>query len=437
MSGGSLRLRLLAAAAISIAVALFLAGLALVQLFEQQVRDRVLYELNNDLLQLAGAIEVATGGGVSVGRRLADPRFEEPYGGRYWRIDFASPGEVAPQEPLRSRSLWDADLDPAKPLQGPGGERLVEVKRQIKVAAKDKELPLWLTVAANEDEVNVPLVRFRNQLILSLSLIGAALTLAAWVQVSVGLSPLVTLRRQLAAIRGGQSQHLSGDFPTELAPLVDELNDVLDMREKSLERARRRAGDLAHGLNTPLTVLSAIARDIRKRKLVKQSEEIEEQADAMRGHVERALAQARLSTGRRHVATPLRPAIEKVVAALVRLPNGNELDWDLQIPADATVPLEGGDLTELLGNLLDNARKWAENRVKIHYETPLLSIEDDGPGVPQTELGRIGERGRRFDESKQGSGLGLSIVEDIADLYGLAVTYGRSGLGGLRVAIRV
>ncbi len=437
MRGGSLRLRLLAAAAISIAVALFLAGLALVQLFEQQVRDRVLYELNNDLLQLAGAVEVATDGGVSVGRRLADPRFEEPYGGRYWRIDLAAPGEASPQEPLRSRSLWDADLDPAKPVQGPEGERLVQVQRLIKLAAKDRELPLWLTVAANEDEVKVPLERFRNQLILSLSLIGAALTLAAWVQVSVGLSPLATLRRQLAAVRGGQSQHLSGEFPTELAPLVTELNDVLDMREKSLERARRRAGDLAHGLKTPLTVLSAIARDIRKRKLVKQSEEIEEQADTMRRHVERALARARLSTGRSHVATPLRPAIDKVVAALARLPKGDELDWDVHIPADATVPLEAGDLTELLGNLLDNARQWAKNRVKIHYEVPLLTIEDDGPGVPEAEFGRIGERGRRFDESKQGSGLGLSIVGDIADLYGLSVTYDRSGLGGLRVAIRV
>jgi signal transduction histidine kinase len=133
----------------------------------------------------------------------------------------------------------------------------------------------------------------------------------------------------------------------------------------------------------------------------------------------------------------LLPATGKVVAALARLPKGDELDWDVHILADATVPLEAGDLTELLGNLLDNARQWAKNRVKIHYEVPLLTIEDDGPGVPEAELGRIGERGRRFDESKQGSGLGLSIVGDIADLYGLSVTYGRSGLGGLRVAIRV
>lgn len=437
MTVGSLQLRLLAAAAISIAAALFLAGLALVNLFEQQVRDRVLYELNNDLLQLAGAIEVAADGSLSVGRRLADPRFEQPYGGRYWRIDLAAPGEASPQEPLRSRSLWDADLDPAKPLQGPEGEPLVQVQRQIMVAAKDKEFPVWLTVAANESEVDVPLGVFRNQLILSLTLIGAALTIAAWVQVSVGLSPLAALRRQLAAVRSGQLQHLSGDFPTEVAPLAAELNDVLDMREKSLERARRRAGDLAHGLKTPLTVLSAIARDIRKRKLVRQSEEIEEQADNMRRHVERALARARLSTGRSHAATPLRPAVDKVVAALVRLPKGDELDWDVRIGADAAVPLEAGDLTELLGNLLDNARQWAKTRIKIHYEAPLLTVEDDGPGVPQSELGRIGERGRRLDETKQGSGLGLSIVGDIADLYSLTVTYGRSALGGLRVAIRV
>ena len=436
MKSGSLRLRLFAAAAISIAVALSLTGFAIVSLFERQVRERVRTELENDLLQLAGSIEVQAGGGVVASRRLADPRFEEPYGGRYWRIDFAAPGQKADREPLQSRSLWDVDLDRVNPT-GPEGGPLITVSRQIALSVKDRQLDLWLTVAAHEEEVQRPIGQLRDQLMASLTLIGIVLALGAWIQVTVGLSPLVTLRRRLADVRTGQAAMLSGEFPLEVAPLVAELNDVLDMREKSLERARRRAGDLAHGLKTPLTVLTSIARDLRKRRLRSQADDIDEQAEAMRRHVERALARARLSTGRGHVMTQLRPAAEKVVSAMQRLPQGNDLDWDIHIAADAALPLEAGDLTELFGNLLDNARQWAKARVRVRYEAPALTIEDDGPGVPGAELNHISERGRRLDESRQGSGLGLSIVADIADLYGLGVDYGRSELGGLKVTIRV
>ena len=436
MSRGSLRLRIFAGAAISIALALFLTGLALVQLFERQVRARVVTELENDLLQLAGVVEVDATGAVKIGRTLADPRFDEPYGGRYWRIDFAQLGQPSAHEPLRSRSFWDFDFDPENPL-GPEGEKLIVVTRQISIDNKGVALPMWLTVAAHDDEVQRPLGQMRDQLILSLLLIGSVLTLGAWIQATVGLSPLVTLRRQLADVRSGLAQRLTGDFPTEVAPLVSELNDVLDMRAKSLERARRRAGDLAHGLKTPLTVLSAIARDVRGRKLPEQAAEIEEQSDAMYRHVERALARARLSSGRGHAATDLRVAADRVIATLQRLPGAEDLEFDIHMLPDSKLPLENSDLTELLGNLLDNARKWTKSRVKIRYVPPLLTIEDDGPGVPDEELASIAERGRRLDETKQGSGLGLSIVQDIADIYGLSITYGRSDMGGLKVEIRV
>lgn len=436
MSSGSLRLRIFAGAAISIAAALFLTGLALVQLFERQVRAQVVTELENDLLQLVGIVEVAADGSVKVGRPIADPRFEEPYGGRYWRIDFAAPGEPQRHEPLRSRSLWDADLDPMAPV-GPQGEKLIVAARQISIDNKGVPLKLWLIVAAHDAEVQRPLNQLRDQLILSLVLIGTVLTLGAWVQATVGLSPLQTLRREVADVRSGLAQRLSGEFPTEVAPLVSELNDVLDLREKSLERARRRAGDLAHGLKTPLTVLSSIARDVRAHGLPLQAAEIEEQSETMYRHVERALARARLSSGRGHGATDLRAVADKVIATLQRLPEAEDLDFDIHVLPDSKVPIEHDDLTELLGNLLDNARKWAKSRVKLRYAPPLLTIEDDGPGVPDEELNHIAERGRRLDESKQGSGLGLSIVEDIADIYGLSIGYGRSPLGGLKVEIRV
>ena len=233
MSSGSLRLRIFAGAAISIALALFLTGVALVQLFERQVRARVVAELENDLLQLVGVVEFGADGKVSVKRTLADPRFGEPYSGRYWRIDFAGPGAAATRQPMRSRSLWDADLDPANP-QGPEGEKLVVVAREISLDNGGKPLALWLTVAAHDDEVQRPLEQLRDQLVLSLGLIGSVLTLGAWIQATVGLSPLVTLRHRLADVSSGE--------PRAAASVVHRqpgANADADRDESALQAARR------------------------------------------------------------------------------------------------------------------------------------------------------------------------------------------------------
>lgn len=435
MTTGSLRLRLLLAAAISIAFALFLTGLAMVQLYEREMRNRVRDDLGNTLTQILGNLSADQNGALSVDD-LADPRLREPYGGRYWQIDFSPPGQPPAREALRSQSLWDYVLDPARPV-GPEGEALITVSREISVDTAKGPQKLWITTAAHEEEVQRPLAQLRDQLLVSLSIIFALLTLAAWVQVRVGLSPLATLRQRLSRVSSGQETVLSGPFPTEVAPLVGELNDVLTARAASLERARRRAGDLAHGLKTPLTVLQGIARELRRLDLGAQASDIDEQVEEMRRHVERALARARLSTGRGHATTPLRPAVEKIAGALQRLPETEELEWEIHIPAGATVPLEPGDLNELLGNLLDNARKWAKAQVRLRYAGQVLAIEDDGPGVDDGDLPKIAERGKRLDESRQGSGLGLSIVADIADIYGFEVNYGRSELGGLKVEIRV
>jgi signal transduction histidine kinase len=436
MRRGSLRLRLFVAAAVSIAIALTLTGLALVRLFEAQVRERVVNGLENDLLQLAGSIQLATDGSLSVTQQLADPRYQEPFGGRYWRIDIVpAEGEKAP-EPLRSRSIWDSDIDRENAI-GPEGEALVMAERELTIERSGTILNISMVAAAHEEEIQSPLLELRDQLILSLVIIGTVLAIGAWIQVTVGLRPLEHLRGQIAAIRTGSARTLGGSYPDEVYPLVSELNDVLELREKSLERARRRAGDLAHGLKTPLTILSSVARDLRKAKQTPQANEIDEQADAMLRHIDRALARARLSSGRGHAATDLQPAVDRVIDALQRLPGSEDLVFDSEVAEGAKVPIEQGDLTELLGNLLDNARKWAKSRVRFQFSDGLLVIEDDGPGVAEDQLQLISERGRRLDETKQGSGLGLSIVEDIADIYGLSVSFSRSGLGGLRVEVRL
>ena len=217
---------------------------------------------------------------------------------------------------------------------------------------------------------------------------------------SVGLRPLRVLKNQLGAIRAGKAQRLSGDFPDEVNPLVTELNDVLDKRDASLERARRRAGDLAHGLKTPLTILTAIARALRREGRADAASDIDEQSAAMERHVERALARARLSSGKGHMAAALRPAVERVTAALAKLPDAENLNFEIEVPPDATIRIEQGDLTELLGNLLDNARKWAASTVRVSFSGNVLAVDDDGPGVAEQELLRLGGRGVRLDETK-------------------------------------
>ncbi len=435
MRTGSLRLRLLVVAALSIAVALFAAGFALVALFEQQVRDRVMQELKNDLLQLVGAIEISDKGEIKIIRALADPRFETPFGGKYWRIERVDPSPTSITHSLRSRSYWDSEISSANSHLGPEGELLVTAERTVSIANKLGSTSLHLIVGAHDDEITSPIVSFRNQLVLYLSLIGIALTCAAWVQVSIGLRPLRTLRNQLSGLRTSHTKRLEGKFPTEVEPLVLEFNDVLNLRDESLERARHRAGDLAHGLMTPLTILSVIARDLNRRNLATQGSEIDEQVKSMRDHVERDLMRARLSSGRGRDLTNLAEAVDGVLSTLQRLPDSNKINWINSVPVNTVVPLERSDLLELLGNVLDNARKFTKSRVQIGFVDESLVIEDDGPGVSDAELSSILQRGGRLDESSLGFGLGLAIVEDIAELYELELNFGRSPLGGLRVEL--
>jgi signal transduction histidine kinase len=431
MSRGSLRLRLLAAALVFITLALLLAGLAIARLFHGEVEQRVMRELDAYILQLAGALEADNSGKLTLARQLADPRFDRPFGGLYWEVRADDPPQA-----LVSRSLWDGKLELGADGRGldPEGTPIVSSSRDITLPAGDKRLKVRLVAATHAAEIDNAVAAFRASLIWSLALIGAALMAAAWLQVGIGLGPLAALHRKLAAIRAGKAKNLYGDFPNEVAPLVDEFNAVLAAQDTSLARARGRAGDLAHGLKTPLTVLSAIAQSLAKSR-PKESGEIAEQVDAMRRHVERQLARARLSTGKSVSATDLHEVIDRVIGAMKRAPRGDRVDWQSKMAIGAAVPMERQDLIELLGNLLDNARKWAKSTVHIGFADGALRIEDDGPGVPDDKTGSILERGIRLDETAQGSGLGLAIVHDIVELYGLSLSLGRSSLGGLAVTI--
>jgi signal transduction histidine kinase len=440
MKSGSLRLRLLLAAAVSIALALGLAGFGLTILFQRYVERRVAQELSDHLLQLAAGIQVASDSKITVAHELADPRFNQPFSGLYWQVD-ANGTDIA-----RSRSLWDEKLDMPSPpkgfedvhlhrITGPGGASLFAEERYAVVTVDGKEQPLVITVGLDEEEIEEAVTAFSRDLMLSLAVLGVALIAAAWLQVSIGLRPLELLRTSLERVRSGAAARLEGTFPSEVQPLAAEVNGLLAARDDELLRARQRAGDLAHGLKTPLTVLSAISRDVASAGLIAQARDVEAQTEHMRRHIERELARARLASGHASALTPVRMTLERLIEAIKRAPRGEDLVWMVNVPAGTQAAIERGDLTELLGNLLDNARKWARTRVEICLQDDALVIGDDGPGVPRGKTAHVLERGTRLDEATQGSGLGLAIVRDIAETYGLSVSLARSPLGGLEVTI--
>ncbi len=444
MTRRSLRLRLLAMALISTTGALILSGVGLVVLFERHVEQRVDGELETYLRQIAGNIVFGPAEAISVARAPADPRFDEPLSGLYWQVVDEARGEA-----IRSRSLWDTRLAlPADGLDastahrhllpGPGQATLIVRERAVTYAVGSTKKTLRIAVAVDSAEVRAAAWAFAGDLAPSLAVLGVTLLGAAWLQVQVGLRPLETVRRGVGAIRSGARGRLPADYPDEVLPLVEEVNNLLEAQDKTIERARAAAGDLAHGLKTPLTVLGADARLLRECGEAEIAADIEDLAETMRRHVERTLAKARLRRSR-GAATTLAPLVERLATTIRKTPAGKPLAWEVEISPPLRVALDPDDLAEVLGNLLDNAAKWAAARVRIaattEAATVTIVVEDDGPGIPETEREAALKRGVRLDQATTGSGLGLAIAGDVLEASGGALRLDESALGGLKAII--
>ncbi|WP_262266483.1 sensor histidine kinase [Microvirga yunnanensis] len=448
MRHGSLRLRLLAVGAVSIILALAIAGFGLLLLFERHVERRMAAELGSHLNQLVSGLARAEGGTPDVGSSLAEPRFLQPLSGLYWQVTEEATGMV-----LRSRSLWDATLTlpsdlPAAgevhqhTIPGPGGASLLAVERRITLPARLGGGTIRAAVAVDRAEVHAAGLAFASDLVPSLALLAAVLIAAAWVQVGVGLRPLDLVRGRLAQVRSGAADRLGADFPDEVRPLAAEVDHLLDAQEEAIARARARAADLAHGLKTPLTVLGADAEELRARGDTRLADEIETITAGMRRHVERELVRARTGLRARSGSIqPVRPVVEQVVGVLRRTPQGQKLTWEIEAADGLGVRMDAQDLAEILGNLAENAATWAAGTVRIvgqrEGNAVTLRIEDDGPGVPDDRIDAVLARGGRLDETRPGTGLGLAIVGDLVEAYGGSLSLRRSALGGLLAEVRL
>ncbi|AWI81743.1 MAG: ATP-binding protein [Betaproteobacteria bacterium HGW-Betaproteobacteria-13] len=442
---GSLRFRLLAGSLVWILAALTLSGFFLADLFREHVAARVHAELRVQLDQLTANVEVGDELRPKLLSALSDPRLQKPYSGLYWQVDGEGANGVGL---LRSRSLWDTVLTvPADHLDdgqlhrhligGPGGAMLVMMERVVR-PADHPDLPLRLIVAVDEQTMEGPVREFVGLLVLALCILAAGLAAAVFIQVWAGLAPLRRLRSALADVRDGRARALEGRFPDEVHPLVDEFNAVLGRDAEVVMRARTQAGNLAHAVKTPLAILAnaAAAEDSALARLVA------EQVGAARRQVDYHLARARAAAAVQvpGVRTPLRPALEALLRVMRRLHPDQALSVEWRGAAgDAVFRGEEQDLQEMLGNLLDNACKWAASRVDVKVSVIgqglVVSIDDDGPGLAPEARQAVFERGVRTDELVPGSGLGLGIVDDLARLYGGAVVLEASPGGGLRAVL--
>ncbi|UGY02259.1 sensor histidine kinase [Bradyrhizobium quebecense] len=445
MRWASLRLRLVAGGMIAILVALGVAGAGLVLLFQRHVSRTMAADLDVHLRQLLAGIDIGSDGRLVITRQPADPRFEEPLSGLYWQVTDDR------DQMLRSRSLWDTTLrlPPDEPgpsevhqheVNGPGDARVLVAERSVLMTAGDRRMRVRATVASDLSRAAVAVKAFAKDLSVALGLLALVLAIATSIQVGLGLRPLALLRRGISDIRAGRLRHLPTAVPSEVEPLVEEVNALLDAQGREIMRSRGRAADLAHGFKTPLAALIADAARLRERGDSKMAQDIEAVADSMSRYVDRELALARLRSGARNTeaaVTELYPLLSSLLTTLARTPYGEGVRFERSVPEGLRIPLDRTDLAEVLGNLLENAARHAKARVSITAIAEPLSVvvEDDGEGIPKEQIVRVLERGGRLDEQGSGTGLGLAIVQDVLEAYGWRVQITRSELGGARVTI--
>ncbi|WP_181704154.1 sensor histidine kinase [Chthonobacter albigriseus] len=444
----SLALRLVVSAAIWSAIALAGAGFLLSELYRTSLERSFDARLAVYQKTLAGRVAAAGEGEAPDLENLGEPRFILPLSGWYWLVRDPGTGFVT----ASSRSLFGELLEVPEPPRdgtvagsyviGPSSTELRLVVQRVRIGA-DRQLDV--AVAGNADELKADIAAFQLRVFLTLTVFALGLVFATVLQVYLGLKPLETMRASLAAIRQGRAVRLEGEMPREIAPLAQELNALIEANSAIVERARSHVGNLAHALKTPLSVILNEARAEDTPVAVK----VAEQVGVMKAEVDRYLDRARMAAERRFVGTTaeVMRSVDGVAAVLRRAYPDKGLRIATEGPATLKVRMERRDLDELVGNLMDNACKFGRSEVRATVSAepdgaagrPMVTIrvEDDGPGVPDDRMPDVLRRGRRLDESVPGSGLGLSIVDELVEVYGGRLAFTRSDLGGLAVSVQL
>lgn len=441
MTGRSVNRRLMLGATLWIAAALLITGFVLTGLFRNHVEISFDAEVHDQLEELLALADVDLNGKAFLTRHPVEPRFNRPLSGWYWEI--LTEGGLLD----RSRSLWDQRITAPEQLSmehevafyvdGPRDATLRAMARSYTLP--DATAPITILVAGPASDIEKATRAFAGILAVALSLLGLGLIAAAFLQIRYGIRPLIQMREELAQVRAGRATRMVGPFAAEIEPLAEELNGLLDHNMEILERARTQAGNLAHALKTPLAVLLNEANHMDGRA----ADIIRNETSLMHDQINRHLSKARAagSRGVLGVRADLGETTLALKRTLLRIYEDKGLEIDLHGNDGLFFQGERQDLDEMLGNLMDNACKWAKSRVRMQGRQEggwlLLSVEDDGPGIPETSLSEVIDRGRRLDETTPGSGLGLAIVRDVAELYEGKLELDRSPMGGLAARLKL
>lgn len=444
----SVRGRLALVSAIVIALVLTTAGVLLVVLFESYIERRVAQELYSRVIDLSGAFELNEQGRPVLTRAPSDPRYRSPYSGAYWYVREGA--DVL----WRSQSLWDADIAAPDKVSagvvktvGPDQRGVYLFEKLVAFDEGASERSFVLGVALDHTEVGDLSASFRTEIATMLAVIGILLFLGAWMQAKYGLQPLLAMRAQLASLRRGEREQLDGPFPEEIEDLTQDLNTLFSHQRQLITRARQRAGVLAHGLKTPMTILYGEARKLDIAGDAQAAHLIKSQLDQIRAQVDRELARARVHGATRGIGlhADVEATARRLVGLMQRMPRGEMIAWRLP-RTGIQVAMDADDFGEVLGNLLDNARKWAKSVVEIEVADVgggqvTVTVADDGPGIPDSFRGEALERGAALGAGQgrgsDNSGLGLAIVSELLAAYGAELTLDSGPLGGARVTLKL
>ncbi len=451
MRFNSLAFRLFASAAAWTLVVIPVTAILLVSLYRTALERNFDARLNVYMTSLVASSTVGGARQPQEPAPLGEPVFTIPFSGWYWQVK-ALDGSVRPlyvSDSLLDQQLTlpsqtgippDNSLTRSAYEQGPEGQRLRVLEREIRPAGPNST-PYSYAVAGDGAEIERDLASFTRLLIAALAVLGAGLLAATYFQVRFGLSPLGNIRKDLAAIRSGQAERLEGELPYEIRPLQQELNALIQSNREIVDRARTHVGNLAHALKTPLSVIANEAR-INKGPL---ADKVIEQAEVMRMQITHHLDRARVAARSSVIGdvTDVDQVLQGLKRALDRIHERRGLTLEVEAAPGLKFQGEKQDFEEMVGNLLDNACKWANSQVKASARPAegkkrfLVVIDDDGPGLTEEQRKRAVKRGQRLDESKPGSGLGLSIVADLAHLYKGRFELEPSPEGGLRARLEL
>jgi signal transduction histidine kinase len=456
MKLNSLAFRLFATAAVWTLLVLAIAGLVIDYVHKREAEAALDARLSQILTQIIAFSTLHEGNEPRVPKIIGEPLFELTHSGWYWQI---TPLDNAPGRRMVSASLAGESLILPSSLRkkpdasnvvwfnttGPVGETL-RIAENVYNAGEDESPRFYSFLVAGDAEVAETVnAVFRIPLAMALGLAGLVLVAATIFQVRFVLQPLHVIEKRLSAVRSGRAEKLEGEFPAEVQPLQTELNALIKSNQEIIERARTQVGNLAHALKTPLAVIVNEARE-DKTPSSKVAEQAQIMADQVNYYLDRARMAARVGVIGRQ--TEVAVVAEGIVRALQRIYAERHLELSVDIPASARFQGERQDLEEMLGNLLDNACKWAATRVILKVDVQLvpqinpsallhICVDDDGPGLTPEQRAQGIARGRKLDEGKPGSGLGLSIVADLAQSYRGQFKLEQGILGGLSARLEL